>query len=69
MESYRDYLASKSQSGADLGVGSEVYSPVMLGRRGVGAELKEAYFRQAVKNVKAASEGYRFDRQNGELFA
>ena len=50
-----------------MGVGSEVYSPVLLGRRGVGAELKESYFRQAVKNVKAAAEGYRFDRQNGEL--
>lgn len=50
-----------------MGVGSEVYSPVMLGRRGVGAELKEAYFRQAVKNVEAAAQGYRFDKQNGEL--
>lgn len=51
-----------------MGVGSEVYSPVLLGRRGIGAELKESYFRQAVKNVKAAAEGYRFDKQNGELF-
>lgn len=50
-----------------MGVGSEVYSPILLGRRGVGAELKESYFRQAVKNVQAAVEGYRFDRQNGEL--
>jgi DNA modification methylase len=50
-----------------MGVGSEVYSPVLLGRRGVGAELKESYFRQAVKNVKAAADGYRFDKQNGEL--
>lgn len=52
-----------------MGVGSEVYSPVTLGRKGVGAELKESYFRQAVKNVKSAAEGYRFDRQNGELFS
>lgn len=51
-----------------MGVGSEVYSPVLLGRRGVGAELKESYFRQAVKNVKAAVEGHRFDRRNGDLF-
>jgi len=50
-----------------MGVGSEVYSPVLLGRRGVGAELKESYFRQAVKNVQSAAEGYRFDKQNGEL--
>lgn len=52
-----------------MGVGSEVYSPILLGRKGVGAELKESYFRQAVQNVKAASEGYRFDKKNGELFA
>jgi DNA modification methylase len=52
-----------------MGVGSEVYSPVVLGRRGIGAELKESYFRQAVKNVQAAAEGYRYDKKNGELFA
>lgn len=51
-----------------MGVGSEVYSPILLGRKGMGAELKESYFRQAAKNVRSASEGYRFDRKNGELF-
>ena len=50
-----------------MGVGSEVYSPVMLGRRGVGAELKGSYFRQAVKNVEAAAAGIRFEAPNGEL--
>ena len=37
-----------------MGVGSEVYAAVGLGRRGVGAELKASYYRQAVKNVRAA---------------
>ena len=37
-----------------MGVGSEVYSAVRLGRRGVGIELKPSYYRQAVKNVRAA---------------
>jgi hypothetical protein len=50
-----------------MGVGSEVYSPVLLGRRGMGAELKESYFRQAVKNIEAAAAGHRFDRRNEEL--
>lgn len=50
-----------------MGVGSEVYSPILLGRRGMGAELKESYFRQAVKNVRAAVEGYRFDKRNEEF--
>lgn len=37
-----------------MGVGSEVYGAVVLGRRGVGIELKESYFKQAVVNVSAA---------------
>jgi hypothetical protein len=35
-----------------MGVGSEVYSAVTLGRKGIGAELKESYFRQAAKNLE-----------------
>jgi len=38
-----------------MGVGSEVYSAVRLGRRGVGIELKDSYYRQAVKNVEHAA--------------
>lgn len=34
-----------------MGVGSEIYGAVRLGRKGVGAELKPSYFRQAVKNL------------------
>jgi DNA modification methylase len=37
-----------------MGVGSEVAGAVALGRRGVGVELKESYFVQAVKNVANA---------------
>ena len=37
-----------------MGVGSEVYSPVYLGRRGIGVELKGSYYRQAVKNIAQA---------------
>jgi DNA modification methylase len=40
-----------------MGVGSEVYSAVRLGRLGVGVELKPTYFRQSVQNVAAAAEG------------
>jgi DNA modification methylase len=35
-----------------MGVGSEVFGAVKLGRRGVGAELKSSYFRQAVANLE-----------------
>jgi len=37
-----------------MGVGSEVYSAIENGRRGIGIELKPSYYRQAVKNVEAA---------------
>jgi DNA modification methylase len=34
-----------------LGIGSEVYSAVKLGRRGIGCELKPSYWRTAVNNL------------------
>lgn len=37
-----------------MGIGSEVYGAVLNGRRGIGIELKDAYFRQAVKNIEEA---------------
>lgn len=37
-----------------MGIGSEVYQSVLLNRKGIGFELKESYFNEAVKNVKAA---------------
>lgn len=39
-----------------MGVGSEVYGAVYNGRRGVGAELKSSYFKQAVKNISRAKD-------------
>lgn len=37
-----------------LGIGSEVYGAVELGRKGLGIELKPSYFAQAAKNLGAA---------------
>jgi hypothetical protein len=37
-----------------MGVGSEVYGAVKLGRLGIGVELKPSYYRQALKNVPDA---------------
>lgn len=37
-----------------MGVGSEVYQSIVMGRKAIGIELKESYYRQAVKNIKAA---------------
>jgi DNA modification methylase len=36
-----------------MGIGSEVYGAVKLGRRGIGCELKPSYYSQAVKNVRS----------------
>jgi DNA modification methylase len=45
-----------------MGIGSEGYTAIKLGRRFVGSELKKSYFDQAVLNLKAAGE------QNSGLF-
>lgn len=50
-----------------MGIGSEVYASVVAGRMGVGVELKESYYRQAVKNVEEAINGVRTDQAT--LFA
>jgi hypothetical protein len=39
-----------------MGVGSEVYEAVRLGRVGIGIELKPSYYRQAVKNLESAAD-------------
>lgn len=49
-----------------MGVGSEVFGAVVNGRKGVGIELKEAYFRQARKNLEDISRGEQ--QQTLELF-
>lgn len=46
-----------------MGVGSEVYSPVSLKRKGVGIELKPSYFKQAKLNMAAALDRFQSDTQ------
>lgn len=40
-----------------MGVGSEVYEAVRQGRKGIGIELKESYYRQALLNMADAVNG------------
>ena len=47
-----------------MGVGSEVYGAVLNGRKAMGAELKESYYNQAVRNLAAVEE-----HAEQELFA
>jgi len=39
-----------------MGIGSEVYMAVKLGRRGIGVELKSSYYELAKRNIRLASE-------------
>lgn len=50
-----------------MGVGSEVFSPVSMGRKAIGIELKDTYFKQAIKNLKDVD--LRFvDSRQSQLF-
>jgi DNA modification methylase len=40
------------------GVGSEVYSPVSLGRKAIGIELKDSYYKQMLINLKEAKKRF-----------
>lgn len=46
-----------------LGIGSEAYVALQEGRRAIGCELKESYYKQAVANLRAVS-----SHKQGEMF-
>lgn len=50
-----------------MGVGSEVYSPVSLGRKAIGIELKDSYYYQAIENMKEAKNRFA-DQEQNDLF-
>lgn len=45
------------------GVGSEIFSAVSMGRKAIGAELKDTYFAQMVENMKKAKTRFKEDAQ------
>jgi DNA modification methylase len=45
-----------------MGVGSEVFSPVSMGRKAIGIELKESYFKQSILNLEDVKK--RFNNNN-----
>jgi DNA modification methylase len=47
-----------------MGVGSEVYSPVSMGRKAIGIELKDSYFKQAKINLELATERFKNENQS-----
>lgn len=49
-----------------MGVGSEVYGALINDRKSVGVELKESYYRQAVKNMRSVGKP---KQEQQEIFA
>lgn len=47
-----------------LGVGSEAYASLINGRRAIGVELKETYYRQALRNIELAAQGVEPDEES-----
>ena len=48
-----------------MGVGSEVYSPISMGRKAIGIELKDSYYKQAKINLSLAHN--RFKEENKQM--
>ena len=51
-----------------MGVGSEVYSPVSLGRKAIGIELKDSYYKQATINLKHAENRFKNTKKQMSIF-
>ena len=51
-----------------MGVGSEVYSPVSLGRKAIGIELKDSYFKQAKITLSMADNRFEKESFQDSLF-
>lgn len=49
------------------GIGSVPYTAVKLNRRGLGCELKESYYKQAVKNMEVATNNILEDGIVGQM--
>ncbi len=45
-----------------MGIGSEIYQSILCERKGIGFELKESYFNEAVKNIQSAESKMKEER-------
>jgi len=51
-----------------MGVGSEVFSPISMGRKAIGIELKDSYYKQAILNIKEATKRFKLSQTQVSLF-
>lgn len=50
-----------------MGCGSDVYSPISMGRKAIGVELKDSYYKQAILNLASANKRFNDTKQIGLL--
>jgi DNA modification methylase len=50
------------------GIGTDVFSPVSMGRKAIGIELKDSYYKQAILNMKEAEKRFKESVKQTELF-
>jgi DNA modification methylase len=51
-----------------MGVGSDVYSPVSMGRKAIGIELKDSYYKQAILNLRETDKRFIKNAKQESLF-
>ena len=51
-----------------MGIGTEVYSAVSMGRKAIGVELKDSYFKQAILNLKTVKNRFKNKVEQTSLF-
>ena len=50
------------------GIGTDVFSPVSMGRKAIGIELKDSYYKQAILNMKEAEKRFKETVKQETLF-
>jgi DNA modification methylase len=51
-----------------MGIGTDIYSPVSMGRKAIGIELKDSYYKQALLNMKTAKSRFKDNKKVATLF-
>lgn len=50
------------------GIGTDIFSPVSMGRKAIGIELKDSYYKQAILNLKEAEKRFKQKEKQASLF-
>ena len=50
------------------GIGTDIFSPVSMGRKAIGIELKDSYYKQAILNLKEAEKRFKQKVKQASLF-